>query len=115
MLESNFEGNRERTKVPHPPIRSPTGKVCNQCVLSTLILYGVCCPRVWAIAFPFVPPLFLLRKFPHERSLSLSEVTVPSAGRQFATAPSGGRRVAREKEERERERERESVCVCESE
>jgi hypothetical protein len=28
QLESNFEGNRERTKVPHPPNRSPTGKVC---------------------------------------------------------------------------------------
>jgi hypothetical protein len=56
-------------------------------------------------------PSFPLGKFPHERSLSLSEVTVPSAGRQFATAPSGGRRVAREKEERERER----VCVCEKE
>lgn len=54
-------------------------------------------------------PSFPLRKLPHERSLSLSEVTAPSAGRKFATAPSAGRRVAREKEERERER----VCVCE--
>lgn len=103
-------GEQRTHKSSPPPNRSPTGKVCNQYVRRTLILYGVCSPRVWAITFPFVPPRKVpSRTFPHERSLSLSEVTVPSAGRQFATAPSGGRRVARENEERE------SVCVWERE
>jgi len=105
VLELNFEGNRERTKVPHPPIVPRLGKYvismyvvllsCTECVLHA---FG----QSRSLSFP-------LGKFPHERSLSLSEVTVPSAGRQFATAPSGGRRVARENEERE------SVCVCEKE
>jgi hypothetical protein len=95
-------GEQRTHKSSPPPNRSPTGKVCNQYVRRTLILYGVCSPRVWAITFPFVPP----RKVPSR--------TFPVAFRSDGTICWSAIRdgAIRWSASREGEwRERECVCV----